>query len=89
MKGTVRQPVATSSRWLVCSYFKSECTGGPAPYDDIFDRLLRESSSAMSSPPEAEAVEVEIDDRGGVERQQLAEDQAADDGDAERLGGTP
>ncbi len=43
----------------------------------------------MSSPPEAEAVEVEIDDRGGVERQQLAEDQAADDGDAERLGGTP
>ena len=31
-----------------------------------------------------EAVEEEIDDRGGVEREDLAEDQAADDGDAER-----
>ncbi len=31
-----------------------------------------------------QAVEVQIDDRGGVERQHLADDQAADDGDAER-----
>ena len=34
--------------------------------------------------PEAEAVEIEIDDRRGEEREHLADDQAADDGDAER-----
>src|SRR5215831_12608163 len=31
-----------------------------------------------------QAGEAQVDDRGGVEGQQLAEDQAADDGDAER-----
>src|SRR6185369_13113376 len=32
--------------------------------------------------PQAEAVEVKVDNRGGVQRQHLAENQAADDGDA-------
>ena len=34
--------------------------------------------------PEPEAVQVKVDHRGGVQRQHLAEDQPADDGDAQR-----
>ena len=39
---------------------------------------------APASDPVAEAVEIKIDDRRGVEREELREQQAADDGDAER-----
>src|SRR5260221_7623232 len=42
------------------------------------------AGSATATEPELEAVEVEIDDRGGEERQELAHDEAADDGDTER-----
>jgi hypothetical protein len=41
---------------------------------------VRESALA----PEAEAVEIQIDDRRRVKREHLADDQAADDRDAER-----
>jgi hypothetical protein len=41
-------------------------------------------SAPDSAQPQAEAVEVEIDHGCGVERQYLAHDQAAHDGDAER-----
>src|SRR5262245_3715878 len=39
---------------------------------------------AESLEPKAEAIEVEIDDRRGVEGEHLAHDEAAHDGDAER-----
>ena len=42
------------------------------------------SSVAYRMQPQAESIEVEIDNWGGVERQHLADNQAADDGDAER-----
>src|SRR5258707_7012486 len=42
------------------------------------------AGSATATEPELEAVEVEIDDRSGEERQELAHDEAADDGDTER-----
>ena len=35
--------------------------------------------------PEAEAIEIEVDDGGRVEREQLAHQQAADDGDPQRM----
>ena len=38
----------------------------------------------MSVTPKAEAIEVEVNDGRRVQRQQLAEDQSADDRDAER-----
>ena len=41
-------------------------------------------AAAELPEPQAEAIEVEIDHRRRVERQHLAHDQAADDGDAER-----
>ncbi len=42
------------------------------------------AGGATATEPELEAVEVKIDDRSGEERQKLAHDEAADDGDAER-----
>src|SRR6267142_7014476 len=42
------------------------------------------AGGATATEPELEAVEVEIDDRSGEERQKLAHDEAADDGDTER-----
>lgn len=41
-------------------------------------------SSAAAAEPELEAVEIEIDDGCGEEREELAENEAADDSDAER-----
>jgi hypothetical protein len=47
---------------------------------------LRNGPVTTTPPaPVPEAIEIEIDDRGGVERQDLAQHQSADDGDAERL----
>src|ERR1700753_2397413 len=48
---------------------------------------LPERQATLSSPltPVPGAVEIEIDDRGGVERQDLADDQPAEDGNAQRL----
>src|SRR5579859_3850582 len=42
------------------------------------------SVAFFAKSPKPELVESEIDDRGGVERQKLAHDEAADDADAER-----
>src|SRR5579859_544951 len=42
------------------------------------------SVAFFAKSPKPELVESEIDDRGGVERQELAHDEAADDADAER-----
>src|ERR1700758_5483562 len=56
-----------------------------------WDRPMRDSSRdprtvmAISAEPRVETVEVEEDDRRRIERQRLADDQAADDGVAERL----
>src|SRR5438045_2890587 len=47
------------------------------------DRALGPGGLATAEPL-GEAVEVQVDDRGRVEGQDLAEDQAADDRDAER-----
>src|SRR5438034_4781328 len=58
--------------------------GGPdmAPHTPHRSDAPRRSRGA---PRAAEAVEREVDDGRRVERQQLAHDEAADDGDAERL----
>ena len=42
------------------------------------------AGSAAATEPELQAVEVEVDDRSGEERQELAHDEATDDGDTER-----
>src|SRR5437879_1229865 len=42
------------------------------------------AGGAAATEPELEAVEIEVDDWCGEERQKLAHDEAADDGDAER-----
>ena len=41
-------------------------------------------AGTQAQHPEAQPVEIQVDDRGGVEGEQLADDQPADDGDAER-----
>src|SRR5258708_26719113 len=50
-------------------------------------RALPVLYAVLSSPsaPVPDAIEIEIDDRRGIERQDLAEDQPAEDGNAERL----
>ena len=47
-------------------------------------RLPETPAIAPFLEPAAEAIEIEINDRRGVEREELREQQAADDGDAER-----
>src|SRR5690242_21881988 len=53
-----------------------------------FARLGRRDVGRAPAPeplaPEPEPIEVEIDHRGGIERQDLAHQQAPDDGNAER-----
>src|SRR6266566_6865418 len=50
-------------------------------------RLRQVTATALAAAiadPQAEAVEIEVDHRRRIEREQLAQDQPADDGDAER-----
>src|SRR5580658_6057054 len=49
--------------------------------------LTADGCAARSSPlaPVPRAIEIEVDDRSGIERQDLAYDQPAEDGDAQRL----
>src|SRR5215470_16215285 len=49
----------------------------------LFDFLELRLEPTLKQP--VEAVEIEVDHRGDVERQQLRQHQAADDGDAKRL----
>ena len=49
-------------------------------FDEIFDDFFARFAKAL-----AETVEREIDDRGGKQRQHLADNQTADDADAERM----
>jgi hypothetical protein len=51
-------------------------------------RLRHAVHGAVAAPaaePQIEAVEVDVDDRRRVEREQLTENQAADDGNAEKV----
>src|SRR5512135_2699680 len=45
---------------------------------------FRVAAEEAAARPEAEAVEVEVDHRGRVEREELAHEEPAHDGDAER-----
>src|SRR2546425_6112975 len=47
-------------------------------------RLIKGGPSLQACEPEPHAVEIEVHHRRGVEREQLAHEQPADDGDAER-----
>jgi hypothetical protein len=66
-----------------------ETRGEPFPkITSIPSRYLPYLHAPTSSPqacaPEPHAVEIEVHHRRGVEREQLAHEQPADDGDAER-----
>src|SRR5579862_358030 len=58
--------------------------GAFEPSSEILLRRLRDGSLAPVRPAQTEAIEIEINHRGGVESQHLADDETADDGDAER-----
>src|SRR5262249_24076164 len=58
---------------------------GPLPRSGGEGGAGRRAGGAAAGHAAREAIEVEVDDRGRVERQDLREDQAADDRDAERL----